>query len=88
MRHTIPGPGSRAPGLMQHITLPEADIIKQQLAATVDEWNRGSLEGFVAPYAPDCTFMTPEGPIGGSAMVERYRKKYFAAGRPLQMLRF
>jgi hypothetical protein len=73
---------------MQHITLPEADIIKQQLAATAGEWNRGSLEGFVAPYAPDCTFMTPEGPIGRTAMVERYRKKYFAAGRPLQMLRF
>ncbi len=64
------------------------DIIIQQLMATAVEWNRGSLEGFIAPYAEESTFMTPAGPIGRAAMVERYRQKYFAAGRPLQTLRF
>jgi hypothetical protein len=44
------------------------DTIKQQLTATVAEWNRGNLEGFIAPYAPERTFMTPEGPIRDSAV--------------------
>jgi ketosteroid isomerase-like protein len=62
--------------------------IIRQLMATAVEWNRGSLDGFIAPYADESTFMTPAGPIGRAAMVERYRKKYFASGRPLQRLRF
>jgi ketosteroid isomerase-like protein len=64
------------------------DVVIQQLMATAVEWNRGSLEGFIAPYAEESTFMTPAGPIGRAAMVERYRQKYFATGRPLQTLRF
>ena len=64
------------------------DALIQQLMATAVEWNRGSLDGFIAPYANESTFMTPAGPIGRAAMVERYRQKYFAAGRPQQTLRY
>jgi uncharacterized protein (TIGR02246 family) len=64
------------------------DALIQQLMATAGEWNRGNLEGFIAPYAMESTFMTPAGPIGRAAMIERYRQKYFAGGRPQQTLRF
>ncbi len=64
------------------------DGIVQQLMASAVEWNRGNLEGFIAPYAPDSTFMTPAGPIGRAQMEVRYREKYFAGGRPMQTLRF
>ena len=56
--------------------------------ASAGEWNRGNLEGFIAPYAQESTFMTAAGPVGRVHMVERYRTKYFAADRPLQTLRF
>ena len=62
--------------------------ITQQLLASAGEWNRGNLEGFIAPSAQESTFMTAAGPVGRVHMVERYRTKYFAADRPLQTLRF
>ena len=62
--------------------------VTQQLLTSAGEWNRGNLEGFIAPYAQESTFMTPAGPVGRVPMVERYRAKYFTADRPLQTLRF
>ena len=55
------------------------DGIVQQLMASAVEWNRGNLEGFIAPYAPDSTFMTPAGPIGRAQMEVRYREKSLPA---------
>jgi len=66
----------------------DATALERLLLATTDEWNRGNLDGFIAPYADNCTFMTAAGPVGREAMVRRYREKYFAGGRPLQALRF
>jgi ketosteroid isomerase-like protein len=72
-----------------HATGPDAaSVIVEQLTASAGEWNRGSLEGFIAPYAHESTFMTPAGPIGRAAMVDRYRETYFGTGRPRQSLRF
>jgi ketosteroid isomerase-like protein len=58
------------------------------LTASADDWNWGDLNRFIAPYAAESTFMTPAGPVGRAGMVERYRNKYFASGRPQQTLRF
>jgi beta-aspartyl-peptidase (threonine type) len=66
----------------------DADVIVRQLVASTEEWNHGDLEGFVAPYAANSTFMTPTGPVGRDAMVARYRDRYFSQGRPQQTLHF
>ena len=58
------------------------------LLATTDRWNAGDLEGFIAPYASDTTFMTPAGLIGRDAMRLRYQTRYFTGARPDQQLRF
>jgi ketosteroid isomerase-like protein len=59
-----------------------------QLMATTGRWNAGDLEGFIAPYAVDTTFMTPSGLIGRDAMRTRYQTRYFTGSRPDQQLRF
>jgi ketosteroid isomerase-like protein len=66
----------------------DSAAIVRTLMASADDWNRGDLDRFVAPYAVESTFMTPAGPVGRTAMIERYREKYFADGRPEQALRF
>jgi len=64
------------------------DGLTSQLLATVQAWNTGDLDGFVAPYAEASTYMTPAGPIGKAAMLARYRTRYFTGSRPDQQLRF
>jgi ketosteroid isomerase-like protein len=66
----------------------DAAAMVRTLTASAEDWNRGDLDRFIAPYAAESTFMTPAGPVGRAAMVERYRGKYFASGRPQQTLRF
>lgn len=62
-----------------------------QLQATTAPWNKGDLEGFVAPYAAESTFMTKEGAVGRDTMREHYRKVFFGTGggtpRPLRFER-
>ncbi|MGE5813677.1 MAG: YybH family protein, partial [Acidobacteriota bacterium] len=53
-----------------------------------EDWNRGDLDAFVAPYHPDATFMTRRGPIGRAEMRASYEKNYFAAGKPRQQLAY
>lgn len=53
-----------------------------------DDWNRGDLDAFVAPYHPDATFMTRRGPIDRAAMRSSYERNYFAGGKPKQQLRY
>ena len=66
----------------------DAAAIVRTLMASAEDWNRGDLDRFIAPYAAESTFMTPAGPVGRAAMIERYREKYFAGGRSQQTLRF
>jgi ketosteroid isomerase-like protein len=58
------------------------------LMATTDRWNAGDLDGFIAPYASDTSFMTPAGLIGRDAVRTRYQTRYFTGSRPDQQLRF
>ena len=67
---------------------PEADALVARLQATTALWNRGDLDGFVAPYDERATFMTQAGPIGKPAMRARYAARYFTGGAPDQLLRF
>ncbi|MBK5297786.1 MAG: nuclear transport factor 2 family protein [Vicinamibacteria bacterium] len=64
-----------------------ADLIKA-LQATAQMWNRGDVDGFMAPYAGSATYMTPAGLIGVDAMRARYLAKYFTGATPDQQLRF
>lgn len=61
------------------------DAIMQK--ATQD-WNRGDLDAFVAPYHPEATFMTRRGPIGRAEMRASYEKNYFAGSKPKQQLTY
>jgi ketosteroid isomerase-like protein len=66
----------------------DSAAIVRTLMASAEDWNRGDLDRFIAPYAAESTFMTAAGPVGRTAMIQRYREKYFAGGRPQQTLRF
>ena len=61
------------------------------LQRSADEWNRGSLEGFLLPYldSPDITFVGARGLLRGKdALREMYRSRYFATGAPAGTLTF
>ena len=62
--------------------------LEAALQATAAAWNRADIDGFMAPYAPDATYMTPAGVIGVPAMRARYLAKYFTGSKPDQQLRF
>lgn len=66
---------------------PSEELIRLLQATTV-MWNRGDLDGFMAPYAASATYMTPGGLIGVDAMRARYLEKYFTGSTPDQQLRF
>jgi ketosteroid isomerase-like protein len=72
----------------QSSVAPEVARLPAALAATTDRWNAGDLEGFIAPYATQTTFMTPAGLIDREAMRKRYLARYFTGTRPDQQLRF
>jgi uncharacterized protein (TIGR02246 family) len=51
--------------------------IRALVAEQVATWNRGDIEAFVAYYAEDCTFVTPDGVTKGRAgVLDRYHKRY------------
>ena len=63
-------------------------LIRAALAASVDAWNRGDLDGHVAVYADSTTLMSSDGPVRGRARARANFARYFAAGgRPHQQLR-
>ena len=82
-----PSSGGALPG---HANASAADgpALESALQATAAAWNRGDIDGFMAPYAEDATYMTPAGPIGVPAMRARYLEKYFTGTKPDQQLRF
>ncbi len=69
----------------------DAHAIRQLLTDQADAWNRRDLDGFMAGYwrDPSLTFFS-EGTVtrGWDATLERYRKKYQAAGKEMGKLTF
>ena len=68
--------------------LPDSVVLIRALNATAEMWNRGNVDGFMAPYAKLATYMTSSGLIGVDAMRTRYLAKYFTGAKPDQQLRF
>jgi uncharacterized protein (TIGR02246 family) len=50
------------------------------LAHGAAAWNRGDLAGFMSDYAPDATFVTPQGALHGRAAIEARYAPRFAPG--------
>ena len=73
---------------------PEPDAVKDVravLAAQIDAWNRGDLEGFMAGYwkSPDLVFFSNGTETRGwQATLDRYRTRYQAEGRQMGTLDF
>ena len=84
----LPWIGTSSSGAAQAGTPPDAAELIKALNATAEMWNRGDIDGFMAPYAESATYMTPAGPIGVDAMRARYLAKYFTGAKPDQLLRF
>ena len=82
----LPMAGGSSPRASQ--AEPDGEAMLKALNATAAMWNRGDLDGFMAPYAASATYMTAAGPIGVDAMRARYLAKYFTGTRPDQQLRF
>jgi beta-aspartyl-peptidase (threonine type) len=66
----------------------DSDALISQLQATTVNWTRGDLDGFIAPYAPQSTYMTSEGPVDRATMREHYRTRYFSGSTTPRPLRF
>ena len=78
-----PGPSAGANG-------PET-AIRDVLESQVEAWNRHDLEGFMAGYwnSPELTFFSGATETKGwQATLDRYRKKYQAAGAEMGKLEF
>jgi ketosteroid isomerase-like protein len=75
-------------------SLPEAPAaaeLEGALLASAEAWNRGELDGFMAPYlrSPGLTFSGSAGVRRGfDAVMRRYRENFFEASEPLPTLRF
>jgi len=78
---------TRSFGRSQPVGSDEAALIAV-LQDTAAMWNKGDINGFMAPYADSATYMTAAGLIGVDAMRSRYLAKYFTGAAPDQQLRF
>ena len=67
---------------------PDAAELIRTLQATTENWNKGDLDGFIAPYDSSSAFMTKSGPVGRVDMRARYANAYFALKEPRQTLQF
>jgi ketosteroid isomerase-like protein len=83
----LSGPGGPSPRASQSAG-PDGAALIGSLQTTAEMWNRGDIDGFMAPYAESATYMTPAGLIGVDAMRARYVAKYFTGTKPDQQLRF
>lgn len=69
----------------------EGRRIVQMLEESTAEWNRGSLDGFLVPYADgaEVTFVGSTGLVRGKAAIrDKYQSSYFRTGAPAGMLAF
>ena len=65
------------------------DEIRELLHASAAAWNRGDLEGFLADYADDASFVTGSGLAHGKDAIRNiYRRGYWAGGGPEDELTF
>jgi uncharacterized protein (TIGR02246 family) len=79
-----PAPGGPAPAADG-----DPAAIERLLEASVQEWNRGNLEGFLLPYDSVATLVAPGGMVRGrGAIRERYASTYFRTGTPTGVLAF
>ena len=58
------------------------------LQATVEMWNRGDINGFMAPYAESATYMTPAGLLAWTRCARATWRSTSPAATPDQQLRF
>ena len=65
-------------------TAAMATMMQSGVAAAMKDseagWNAGSLDRFVAVYAPDATFVTPGGLVQGRAAIADHYRPSFAGG--------
>lgn len=84
------GSGQQADDLKDMRAAAE-QAIKHVLAAQVEAWNRGDLEGFMSGYwnSPELTFFSG-GNIskGWQAALQRYQRTYQGAGKEMGTLEF
>ena len=69
---------------------PPTETLTAALHASAEAWNRGDIEGFLAPYLddPSLTFVGGDGVVRGfETLRSRYGAGYFAQGLP-DRLRF
>jgi peptidoglycan/xylan/chitin deacetylase (PgdA/CDA1 family) len=51
--------------------------VRKLLDAQIAAWNRGDVDAFVSGYAPDATFLAPDGVTRGrDAVLARYKERY------------
>ena len=65
--------------------------ITEILRASADEWNRGSLDGFMVPYldSPDITYIGTTGVVRGKAAIRAfYASTWFRTGSPAGRLSY
>jgi len=68
-----------------------ATAVRAVLAAQVEAWNRGDLEGYMAGYwkSPDLVFFSNgQETRGWQATLDRYRARYQGAGKQMGTLDF
>lgn len=71
--------------------LPAAEEIPERLHASAEAWNRGDLDGFLAPYldGAETTFVGAAGLVRGLDRVRAgYSASYWRDGGPEETLRF
>src|SRR5690349_15443043 len=76
---------------VRRATSPEDDAraVTAVLQASTEEWNRGSLDGFLVPYHDAATFVGRGGLVRGKpAIREMYASSYWRTGRPTGTLAF
>lgn len=63
--------------------------ISAAMAASAAAWNAGKLDGFIAVYAPDATYVGRDGLVQGrAAIAERYRPSFADGGNTRGRLSF
>ena len=68
--------GKATPAMATRMEAGVAAVVKDSAAG----WNAGSLDRFVAIYAPDATFVVPGGLIRGRAAIADHYRRSFAGG--------
>ena len=64
-------------------------LIVAELHASAEAWNDGDLEGFLAPYSEETTYVGSSGMVRGKdELRETYQGNYWANGAPTSDLRF